>query len=121
MTIPTERLPVAAHAELDFPGLGSSGPQLFGDALAVGSRPVPEEGERDVQVFARHDSARAELCRLPFGKAVERVVAQLQRAEEPESVTTGDATGRRALLRHASVTSLRTRCNAATVARVRIV
>jgi hypothetical protein len=44
---------------------------------------VAEEGERDVQIAARHDATVPELASLPLAQRVERGVGEPQRAEEP--------------------------------------
>jgi hypothetical protein len=88
------RLAVVLHREDGPPSAPSSLPQRPHDGLEVRGRPGAEKGHRDVQVLGRDDPAAApELARLPGNEALDRVVGQAERAEEPKAFTALDGSG----------------------------
>jgi hypothetical protein len=90
----TARLAVAAQREPCRSGLGSRLPQRADDRVELAHPPVPEEGERDVQVLRRNGpdaGHRAERVRLPRDEPLHRLRREPQRAEEPHPFIALDA------------------------------
>jgi hypothetical protein len=86
------RLAIPRGRETNFGRPAGSIAQRTGDRLDLSRRPVPEEGEGDMQVFARHHTHARQLLALPVADLVEDVVGQAQREEEPEPFIATHAT-----------------------------
>jgi hypothetical protein len=79
-------LAITAWREDDLAGVPGGCPECGRDRGELGSGSVPEEGERDVEMLARHDPAVAELPGLPGLDPVEDVVGQTKTAEEAKAL-----------------------------------
>src|SRR3954468_16937584 len=80
------RLAVAERPELDRACPRRRRAELFDDRRNRRGGPVAEEGKRDMEVLAWDDTPAREVGRLPGGKAVDGVLVELQRAEQPDSL-----------------------------------
>src|SRR5690349_10927752 len=87
------RLAVASGCEADLACPSSRVAERADDRLELPGGAVPEEGERDVQVLAPHETDVRQLLALPALDLVEGVVRQAQREEEPEPFIAAHATG----------------------------
>src|SRR5581483_7715662 len=116
------RLAVAVDSEPVVALRRRGGAERVDDRGQLGRRAVAEEGERDVQVVARHDAeAGRERAGLPAREIVEHVVRELQREKEPETLIAPDASGRgHTESSELRVRSVRTRWSAMTTERARI-
>jgi hypothetical protein len=85
-------LAVVSFVELDRPRFVSRGFELGPDRLDIGSGPRSEEGEGEMEILARHEPmAPRRKERLPGDEPVEHVSGQREGAEEPNGVTSPDA------------------------------
>src|SRR5262249_50280815 len=86
-------LAIALRHEPDWPRTCGGIPQRLEDGLQLGHRTVTEEGEREVQVVARNDSAVAEVLLLPAGQRLEHRLGETEGTEQARALTTLQASG----------------------------
>jgi len=115
------RLAIPTRAKANDRGRESGRAQSRDHGIQVADRSMAEERKGDVEVLRRDDPPPAELGELPRHEALDDRGREPQAAEESQTFIARHASGRNCNVRHNSVTSLRTRCSAVTLARRRTV